>query len=169
MTPPQTPQIYQGSRGITIYIASKFHSRSRLLPIRQHLIYEGFNVLSTWMVKDADMPTDDSAIFDSLGDCLEDSKIMAIRDFQEVSKADVFIIDTNDTSTTGGREVELGYAKAEGVECLRVGPLRNVFHALVDEGFNNWDECIRYLMASYPLLEATLDPEFGGYFYDKKK
>ena len=147
-----TLKLHNSARGITIYIASKFHSRSRLLPIRQQLINEGFEVLSTWMVKDADMPTDDSAIFDSLGDCLEDSRIMAIRDFQEVRRADVFIIDTNDTSSTGGREVEFGYAKSEGVECLRVGPLRNVFHALVDEGFKDWDECVRYLMAMYPIL-----------------
>ena len=150
MTPPQ---IHKSARGTTIYIASKFYSRSRLIPIRQQLINEGFEVLSTWMIKDADMPTDDSAIFDSLGDCLEDSKIMAIRDFQEVRRSDVFIIDTNDVSSTGGREVEFGYAKSEGVECLRVGPLRNVFHALADESFKTWDECLRYLMSSYPIIE----------------
>jgi hypothetical protein len=147
------PQIHHCPRGITIYIASKFYSRVRLLPIRQQLISLGFNVLSTWMVKDADMPSDDSSIFDSLGDNLEDSKIMAIRDFQEVGAADVFIIDTQDLSSTGGREVEFGYAKGEGNECLRVGPMRNVFHALVDEAFTNWDACVRYLMATYPIIE----------------
>ena len=141
-------------RGITIYIASKFYSRTRLLPTRQQLINEGFGVLSTWMVKDADMPTDDSAIFDSLGDCLEDCQIMATRDFHEVAIADMFIIDTNDVSATGGREVELGYAKARGLECLRIGPVRNVFHALCDKSFKDWDECVRYMIASYPIMEG---------------
>ena len=148
--------IRNSSRGITIYIASKFLSRSRLLPIRQQLISEGFEVLSTWMIADPDMPTSDTAIFDSLGDCLEDCKVMAIRDFNEVRRSDVFVIDTNDVSATGGREVELGYAKAQhGMECLRVGPIRNVFHAVVDNAFMDWDECVRYLMAGYPILEDS--------------
>lgn len=142
-----TPQ-----RDRSIYIASKFFSRLRLIPIRQQLINEGFRVLSTWMVKDADMPSDDSAIFDSLGDNIDDSRRMAERDITEVDEADIFIIDTNDTSSTGGREVELGFALGLlPKHIIRVGPMRNVFHALVDDDFNNWDECIRFLLATYPI------------------
>ena len=146
-------------RSITIYIASKFASRIRLIPIRQQLIDVGFRVLSTWMIKDPDMPTDDSAIFDSLGDSLEDCKIMATRDISEIKKADVLIIDTYDIDATGGREVELGYAMGECLECLRVGPVRNIFHAIVDKSFNNWGACIQYLLLSYPPYEGNEDEE----------
>jgi len=127
-----------------IYIASKFHSRKRLAPIRQQLESLGFVVLSSWMIEDPD----ESADVDSLGNDLEHSQAMAERDHREVDDCHLFIIDTSDESSTGGREVELGWAQKARKSCYRVGPLRNVFHALVP-AYKTWPELITHLRNIY--------------------
>jgi len=129
-----------------IYIASKFFSRKRLMPIRQQLESLGFVVLSTWMTEDPDS----SADADSLGNDLEHSQRMAERDHDEVDNCHLFIIDTTDESSTGGREVELGWAQRAHKVCYRVGPLRNVFHALVP-AYKTWPDLIVHLRQIYGL------------------
>ena len=126
-----------------IYIAGKFSSRRRIRPYRQELINKGYKVLSNWMVNDPDV--DPSAEIDSLGANLEDCQFIAERDHAEVKQCDIFIIDTNDISSTGGREVELGYATALEKTIIRVGPIRNVFHAMIFHVCNDWPAVIRYL------------------------
>lgn len=84
---------------------------------------------------------------------------LAIKDFTEISAADLLIVDTLEplqtieaTSSGGGREVEVGYAlgQFQRKEVWRVGPPRNVFHYLVDRAFEDWDAC---------LLALTEDPD----------
>ena len=131
-----------------IYIASKFASRKRLIPIRQQLQIHGFVVLSTWMIDDPDS----SADIDSLGNDLEESARLAMRDYQEIISCHLFVIDTTDDSSTGGREVELGYAQALHKPSFRVGPIRNVFHALIT-GFPSWTILIEHLINVYSIKE----------------
>ena len=133
---------------LKVYIASKFHSRKRLLPIRAELEKLGLKVLSNWMVNDPDV--DPSAVNDSLANNLEQNQMMAERDQTEVKDCHIFIIDTTDESNTGGREVELGYALGCGKACFRVGPIRNVFHSLVF-GFASWDQLIKQITVTYGL------------------
>ena len=133
----------------TIYIAAKFSSRKRLRPWRQKLLDVGYRVTSRWMVDDPDPSSED----DSLGDNLEHCQEMAERDQGDVSLADLFIIDTIDASQTGGREVELGYAMNMGIVTIRVGAIRNVFHAITDEAFLNWEACYQWLLTNYGLKE----------------
>ena len=134
----------QGSLKPRIYIASKFFSRKRLMPVRQQLESLGFIVLSSWMLEDPD----ESANADSLGDDLEHSQYMAERDHREVDDCHVFIIDTSDESNTGGRDVELGWAQKAGKICYRVGPIRNVFHSLVP-AHKTWIDLINHLRNVY--------------------
>jgi len=130
----------------TVYIASKFHSRYRLRPIKAQLQALGFKVLSKWM--DPDVNTDTTCDIDSLGANLELSKAEAERDSAEIKYSDIFIIDTQDVSETGGREVELGMAMRSGCDLFRVGPIRNVFHTQAP-AHNSWQELIEYLRENY--------------------
>ena len=131
---------------LKVYIASKFHSRNRLMPMRKKLEDLGFEVLSNWMLNDPDV--DSSSLNDSLANNLEQNQMMAERDEVEVDACHIFIIDTNDESATGGREVELGHARNAHKICYRVGPIRNVFHSLV-EGFASWEVLLKRLEDIY--------------------
>jgi hypothetical protein len=66
----------------------------------------------------------------------------------EVVAADIFILDTTDESMTGGREVEFGMALMDMEfprRIIRVGPVRNVFHSVVRETYDSWDELLEAL------------------------
>lgn len=129
-----------------IYIASKFSSRYRLRPIKARLQSLGFPVLSKWM--DADNPTDPSSDHDSVGDDPKQSLEEAERDCAEIPNALIFIIDTQEESLSGGRDVELGIAIAEHCALFRVGPARNVFHYKPAE-FKTWEDLIMNLEGRY--------------------
>ena len=135
----------------TIYIASKFHSRYRLRPIKKQLQALGFTVTSKWM--DPDFNIDPSTDVDSLGANLEASKAEAESDSIEIEHSDIFIIDTQDISESGGREVELGMAMRDGCHLFRVGPIRNAFHAMVD-GYAAWEVLIPHLTKEFPNEKA---------------
>ena len=133
-----------------IYIAGKFFARNRLRVVKRQLEQLGYDVLSEWIDP---QPLDDSlgGDYDSIGTHLEDSQKIAARDEQEVRLADVFIIDTQDESATGGREVEFGMATILECELYRVGPIRNVFHSRVpaDHCFQNWTDLVKSLEEYY--------------------
>ncbi len=133
----------------TLYIASKFHSRYRLRLIKKQLQSLGFIVLSKWM--DPDVNVDISSDSDSLGANLQASVEEAERDSSEIASTDIFIIDTQDESSTGGREVELGMVMATGraLGVYRIGPIRNVFHAMIP-AHNSWEDLICYLKENFP-------------------
>ena len=112
-----------------IYIASKFSSRHRMQPIKFKLKQMGFDVLSDWIDNN---PLDETigGDYDSIGNYPDASHEIAVRDIKQVTECDIFIIDTQDISASGGRECELGMALMINVPCIiRVGPIRNVFHA----------------------------------------
>ena len=123
---------------MSIYVAGKYTSKDRLAVIRQRLRQMGLVVTSSWLdeIYESDH---DGRVTDDI------RKENAMRDFVEVRLADTFLLDTFDESATGGREVELGMALTRGITCFRVGPYRNVFHTLVDNSFDSWDECIEWI------------------------
>ena len=133
-----------------IYIASKFSSRHRMRPIKFKLKQLGFDVLSDWIDNN---PLDDTldGNYDSIGNNPEASHNIAKRDLEQVLECDIFIIDTQDISATGGRECELGMAlMAPTPRIYRVGPIRNVFHAhKAITVYKSWEELL-------PVLEALL-------------
>lgn len=118
----------------SVYIAAKFHARIRLRPIRDRLRALGFNVSSHWMEQEEES---------------ESSIDAARRDLREVRNAELLIIDTLDESNTGGREVELGHFLFKGGTIWRVGPIRNVFHHLMEPQhvFESWDEVFDAILA----------------------
>src|SRR3990167_6917879 len=140
---------------LKVYIASKFSSRYRLRPIKFKLKQLGFEVLSDWIDNnpldetiggdydsignhpDASDWIDNNPLdetiggdYDSIGNHPDASHDIAERDRTQVLECDIFIIDTQDVSETGGRECELGMAlMAIKPYIFRIGPIRNVFHA----------------------------------------
>ena len=133
-----------------IYIASKFSSRHRMRPIKFKLKQLGFNVLSDWIDNN---PLDETigGDYDSIGNYPDASHDIAARDIRQVLECDIFIIDTQDVSQTGGRECELGMALMASKQLIyRVGPIRNVFHAhKTIQTYKTWEELL-------PVLEALL-------------
>ena len=135
---------------LKVYIASKFSSRYRLRPIKFKLNQLGFYVLSEWIDNN---PLDDTlgGDYDSIGNHPDASHEIAERDRTQVLECDIFIIDTQEVSATGGREVELGMALlARKPYIFRVGPIRNVFHAhKAVKPFKSWEVLI-------PTMESLL-------------
>lgn len=120
-----------------IYLSAKVTAQARLRLVCTRLRTLGYECESSWLDEvDAEYPVEPVR-----------ARAKALRDFAEIERADVFLLDTLDESTTGGREVELGYALREDVDLggpgalfWRVGPVRNVFHELADEVFATWED-----------------------------
>lgn len=124
---------------MTVYLAGKTSALRRLRRVRARLRRSGLRVSSGWL---------DSAY--DYGDprCTpEHLRSEAPRDRVEVRRCGLFILDTIDESTSGGRDVELGMALAHGKRFWLVGPRRNVFHHLAARHFADWRACARALRA----------------------
>lgn len=69
-------------------------------------------------------------------------KKLGMKDLAELKSADLAIIDLFDPSTTGGRDTELGFALGNfsAKQIYTVGPVKSVFHELVDRQYSSWDE-----------------------------
>lgn len=128
-------------RGFSIYIAGSFDGRTRLKTIRDaiHARTPQHTVLSTWLDDETGegRPPSDLA------------QTYARRDYSEIRRADLLLLDTFDDDPRGGREVELGFARGLGLKAFRVGPARNIFHALLP-AFGDWE-------AMYDALGADKD------------
>ena len=121
-----------------IYIASFFDTRHRLRPFRDALWRMKHEVVSTWLdevAKPALMSRD------------EFWRKLALKDLAEIKAADLVIVDTIDLTPRGGREVEMGFAFGghQGKLIYLVGPIRNVFHTLVDKKFETWEACLVHI------------------------
>lgn len=67
------------------------------------------------------------------------------RDAGEIVTADLLIIDTQEESCSGGREVEYGMALALGKPVWVVGPHRNIFHSVCRRQFDDWAPVLKEL------------------------
>lgn len=121
-----------------IYIAGFFDTRLRLLLERSTLEAKGFRVRSRWL---DEPPVPESLLRASAWPAY------ALRDLKDIKDTDSFVLDTIDETPRGGREVELGFAMAEGKNLFRIGPARNVFHTLIPFAFSTWAEFYVFLEA----------------------
>jgi hypothetical protein len=110
---------------IKVYVAGKFEDQARLRQWAMDQERElGWQIVSSWLWE-----------LGTREECREaglESQI-AKHDLDEVKDCDVFVLDTQSPTETGGREVELGYALAHGKIVLRRGPVWNIFHTLLLE------------------------------------
>ena len=116
-----------------IYLATKYLAKERLLAPRDQITKLGHNVVSRWLDEAADADTH------------HEMYQAAIRDLEDIRKADLLILDTFDEDYRAGREVEFGMALGLNREVWLVGPRRNIFHHLVPH-FDSWPDvldCLR--------------------------
>lgn len=121
-----------------VYIAGRFTGRARLASLAEDLkrIDPKVKVTSTWLTPRTEAEHKDYPYND------EDARKYATRDLDEIWDSDCLILDTIDDSSTGGREVEWGFALARGMRMVLVGPRRNVFHYLVERHYETWSELL---------------------------
>ena len=117
----------------TIYLAAKFHARERMLVLAEALTSRGHTVVSSWLHEDSS----------------ESAAQHASQDLEDIAKADLFILDTKDESTTGGRDVEFGFATALEIPRWIVGPIRNIFHENADRHFQTEAELLTFLQEHF--------------------
>ena len=116
----------------TIYLASNWDSKPRMRALRDQIQLRGHTVLSSWL----DDPTTEYIV---------DSPNDARNDLDEIRRCDLLICDTAESSSTGGREVEIGYAMGHRVSVWIIGPQRNIFHSIADRYYTNWVDALRAL------------------------
>ena len=116
----------------TIYLASNWDSKPRMRALRDQIQLRGHTVLSSWL----DDPTTEYIV---------GSPLDALKDFDEIRQCDLLICDTAESSNTGGREVEFGFAWGRNIDVWLIGPRRNIFHAIADRHYTNWVDALRAL------------------------
>ena len=119
-----------------VYYAGFFDSQKRIRAEADKMWLKGHEVCSTWLYETSrpeGMTTD------------EFWKKLAIKDLAEINAADLLVLDTIDVTPRGGREVELGFAlgRFQGKSIYMVGPVRNVFHTLVDRKFDSYEDLMK--------------------------
>ena len=134
------------SRG-RVYLAARYDRRLEMAAKARELEDHGFTVTSRWVQGLHEGATDPA----TLGRCAWD-------DLEDIEQADIFITFTEAPDagyTSGGRHVELGYALANDLSVIVVGPAENVFHhlGLAIEGdapmtrVDSWEEALDFLWA----------------------
>jgi hypothetical protein len=124
---------------MNVYIAGSYAGRHRIRSMAARLS-PTYNVLSRWFY-DEDFV--EQAWDKDMGGRVAEA--MAHRDMVGVMQCDIFIIDTFEPSTTGGRCTEMGMAimrKLLGHDLLivQIGPRTNIFETLVHEKYDSWNE-----------------------------
>ena len=104
-----------------IYLAGRFEDRFRLRAYRDRLVMAGHVVTSTWLDQPEGISHENPEA---------PYREIAEKDFGEITSSDALIVDTESVAPRGGREVEVGYALAQGLPVYVRGPRRNVFHHL---------------------------------------
>lgn len=118
-----------------IYIAGSFNGAPRIYEEAEVLEEKGHTITGVWF-----QPHDPiEKIWDSnFGGRV--AEVMALRDFNGIDRADLMIIDTLEESSSGGRNVELGYALAKSKRIILIGEPTTIFYSLVKEVYSCWDE-----------------------------
>jgi nucleoside 2-deoxyribosyltransferase len=98
-----------------IYLAASFKAQEAMKARRDGLHAAGYKVTSRWLDVERVAPGD------------VQSTHHGISDLEDIQSSDIVIIDTNEPTTTGGFNVELGYALGQGIPVLYTGPRVNIF------------------------------------------
>lgn len=147
-----------------IYTAATFQEQNRIRRNKEVLFTLGHSVVSTWLeeqIKPAGM-TDE-----------EFGRKMAMKDLQEISTADCFILDLDNPSKTMGKMVELGFALAKHKLIYVVAPGESltkghIFCFLADRVFKSWDELFEYFRQHHSEGKLMSAEELADYLRGHK-
>lgn len=101
-----------------IYLAGNYTRRKELLGYAAQLAYLGYTITSTWLYEDVKNTRD-------LEFCW-----WAMKDLEDINRADTLVVFSGVASASGGMHVELGYALGRARAIVLVGPRENIFHYL---------------------------------------
>jgi len=118
-----------------IYLAGSFHGAERIYEMAEDLEALGHTITGIWF-----QPHDPiEKMWDgNFGGRI--AEVMALRDLSGIDRCDILIIDTLEPSSSGGRNVELGYALAKNKRIILVGEPTTIFFSLIRESYENWDQ-----------------------------
>lgn len=115
---------------MNIYIAGSFGAKPKLHKLAKQVETLGHTVTSRWLEShDHSFGTEQDAH----------------EDLTDIVNSELMILDTFEPSTTGGRDVELGYALGLAKRVWLVGPQTNLFQHLVKGKFAHWDDVLNRL------------------------
>lgn len=118
-----------------IYLAARFDRRKEIARYRKRLEALGHEVVSTWL--DSTKESDSDLIYQECGK-------IARRELSEIKSCEVLALFTQgpeDGYTSGGHNVEFGYAVGLNKGIVIVGPAENIFCCIAVEkhtDFESW-------------------------------
>jgi nucleoside 2-deoxyribosyltransferase len=120
---------------MNIYVAASFNSVTRIQDEVEALEERGHTVTGVWFQGHDPI----EKIWDgNFGGRI--AEVMSLRDLNAIDRAELMIIDTLDPSSSGGRNVELGYALAKSKRIILIGEPTTIFFALIREAYSSWEE-----------------------------
>lgn len=123
-----------------IYTAATFSQQARIRQMKEKLVQLGHFVVSTWLYETMKPVCMTNEQF---------NRKMAEKDLNEICSAECFILDLEAPSTTMGKMVEFGFAKAMHKLIYVVAPegtLTNghIFMLLSDKIFGSWNDLFKH-------------------------
>lgn len=123
---------------LAVYLAARYSRKLEIKEKAKELENIGIKVTSRWLEEKADPDSNLNDAPDSL------NRTVAIQDIEDIDKADVLILFTEDPEKEyrrGGRHFESGYAYGIDKPIITLGPRENVFH-YIEKVINVelWDE-----------------------------
>lgn len=110
-----------------VYLAASWKSQARMRGVRDWLEKDfGYKVQARWLDQQ-----DQGIDTDLINKNPERAAECATADISDIVTADTVVLFTDEPSTTGGRHVELGLGIAFGKHIVIVGPLENIFQAVI--------------------------------------
>lgn len=123
------------SLDINVYLSASYPRADEMNGCKSVLQEVGYTIVSTWHDSARSEVGVTDVTIGELQSIPEHCKQFAIRDLDDLRRADVFFMFTGDEKSSGGRHTELGLAM--GLDNIKgiviIGPRENVFHCL--DGF----------------------------------
>lgn len=136
------------------YLASQYARREELKAYADQLQSIGIDVTARWLNEAGEL----NGLVANHTDL--DNSRMAIRDIEDIDKADTLFLFTNGAETKivrGAHHFEAGYAYGRGKRVVTIGPRDNVFHYLACiENFLNWGAALANFQRERAREEAAL-------------
>ena len=128
---------------LSVYLSGGVVWRETFVKYARQLGRAGISCVSEWIYEEGESAPED---------------LLALSNLQNIRDADVFILFTEGLSSSGEQNVEFGYALAQGLVPIVVGPQYGMFQNLPEVvQFNLWDDGVMKLLTS---LEPTGEGKF---------
>ena len=126
---------------LSVYLAARFSRKAEMRQYADDLASTGIDVTSIWIHDDKHEWTgapDDQIPPHALAR-------FAREDLRDIDAADAVVVFTDSPSSKGGMWVEVGYAIGRDIPLLIVGPVANVFCAVIEDRYETWPDALTAL------------------------